>query len=515
MEPNNLSGYSMLEKYVKKILASRVYDVAVESPLQEALSLSQRIGHTVLLKREDHQAVFSFKIRGAYNKMAQLSKEELNKGVIAASAGNHAQGVALAARTLDTRAHIVMGRNAPAIKIEAVKELGAHVILHGDSYDEALLHARALQKKHGYVYVHPFDDPDVIAGQGTIGMELLNQRGDLDVIFVPVGGGGLIAGIAAYIKYLKPHIKVVGVEAEGSACFHAAKQANRRVRLRHETLDLFADGISVAQVGKHTFKIAKQYVDETLTVSTDEICAAVKDIFDDTRSIAEPSGAVAIAGLKKYAEALDDDTPRVFAAVLSGANVNFDRLRHIAERAEIGEHRELILAVRIPEKPGSFLKFCKAVGKRGITEFNYRYSDTEQATLYVGIQIQSPQAGNELLNKLQSAGYPLEDMTENEVAKLHVRYMVGGKGPRGQDELLYRFEFPERPGALANFLTQLGSNWNISLFHYRNHGAAFGRVLVAFHASDSDRKRLTGYLDRIGYRFREETGNSAYDAFLN
>ena len=515
MELNNRSGYSMLEKYVKKILASRVYDVAIETPLQKADALSRRVGHTVLLKREDYQSVFSFKIRGAYNKMAQLSKEELARGVIAASAGNHAQGVALAARELNAKAHIVMGRNAPAIKIEAVKELGARVILHGDSYDEALVHAQDLQKQHGYVYVHPFDDPDVIAGQGTIGMELLNQRGDLDVVFVPVGGGGLIAGIAAYIKYLKPHIRIIGVEAEGSACFYAAKKANRRVRLLPESLDLFADGISVAQVGKHTFKIAKQYVDETLTVTTDEICAAVKDIFDDTRSIAEPSGAVAVAGLKKYVENAGEVKPMVLAAILSGANVNFDRLRHIAERAEIGEHREMILAVQIPEQPGSFLKFCKTVGKKSITEFNYRYSDPECATLYVGIQITSPRVGLELLNKLESAGYPLEDMTENEVAKLHVRYMVGGKGPVGQNELLYRFEFPERPGALASFLSELGSDWNISLFHYRNHGAAFGRVLVAFQASESDRKRLSGYLVRIGYRFREETGNSAYNAFLN
>lgn len=515
MGANKSTGYIMLEKIVKKILTAKVYDVAVETPLQHANALSKRTGCTVLLKREDLQAVFSFKIRGSYNKMAQLTKAQLSKGVIAASAGNHAQGVALAARKLNAKAIIVMGTNAPAIKVNAVKNLGARVILHGDSYDEALLHTQVLQAKHDYVFVHPYDDPDVIAGQGTVGMEMLSQRSDLDVIFVPVGGGGLIAGIAAYAKYLKPHIKIVGVEAEGSACFHASLQANRRIKLPLDTLDMFADGISVAQMGKHSYKIARQCVDETITVNTDEICAAIKDIFDDARSIAEPAGAVAVAGLKKYVAARVGEKPQVLAAVVSGANVNFDRLRHIAERAEIGEHREMILSVKIPEKPGSFLKFCKTLGKKNITEFNYRYSDTQNATLYVGIQIASMDERLDLVQALRSAGYTLEDMTDNEVAKLHVRHMVGGKGLNNQNELLYRFEFPERLGALAKFLKELGTDWNISLFHYRNHGAAFGRVLVAFQAPEKDRKRLSGYLKRIGYRFIEETNNAAYNTFLN
>ncbi|MBV1907294.1 MAG: threonine ammonia-lyase, biosynthetic [Pseudomonadales bacterium] len=505
----------MLEKYVKKILASRVYDVAIETPLQRANTLSQRTGHTVLLKREDLQEVFSFKIRGSYNKMALLSEHALQKGVIAASAGNHAQGVALSARKLNATAHIVMGKNTPVIKVNAVKRLGARVILHGDSYDDALLHARKLQEEHDYTFVHPYDDPDVIAGQGTIGMEMLNQCNDLDVIFVPVGGGGLVAGIAAYVKYLKPHIKIVGVEAEGSACLSAAREANRRVKLKLDSLDLFADGISVAQIGKHPFDIAKQYVDASITVTTDEICAAIKDIFDDTRSIAEPAGAVAVAGLKKYSEDNPEYNQQTYAAVVSGANVNFDRLRHIAERAEIGEHREMILAVTIPEQPGSFLKFCKAVGKKSITEFNYRYSDAELAKLYVGVQVDSDEGRYKFIEKLRSSGYVLDDMTDNEVAKTHVRYMIGGKGPAGKHELLYRFEFPERPGALANFLIKLGNKWNISLFHYRNHGAAYGRVLVAFQAQEKDRKRLSGYLEIIGYRFREETDNPAYHTFLN
>jgi len=504
----------MLERYVKKILASRVYDVAIETPLHEARGLSRSLSNRVFLKREDLQPVFSFKLRGAYNKMVQLNDEERARGVIAASAGNHAQGVALAANRLGIRAHIVMGRNTPDIKVSAVRDHGAHVILHGDNFDEARDHANALMAKHGYVFVHPFDDPDVIAGQGTIGMEILNQHGAaLHAIFVPVGGGGLIAGISAYVKYLRPDVKVIGVEAEGSACMAAALAAKRRVTLPTETLDQFADGTSVAQVGKETFAIARQCVDRVIVVSVDEICAAIKDIFNDTRSIAEPSGALAVAGMKKYVAA-NRLSGQDLVAIDSGANVNFDRLRHISERTEIGEKREAILGVTIPERPGSFRTFCKTLGKRAVTEFNYRYSDPTQARVYVGVQITPNGDRTELIESLRSAGYPVEDMTDNEIAKLHVRHMVGGRVSGGKPEILYRFEFPERPGALLKFLLELGEQWNITMFHYRNHGAAWGRVLIGFDADARARRSLGRFLDRIGYRYSEETDNSAYRMFL-
>jgi threonine dehydratase len=509
----------MLQNYVKKILSSRVYDVAVETPLQPARNLSRRTGHRILLKREDLQPVFSFKIRGAYNKIAQLSDEERARGVITASAGNHAQGVALAAQELGLKATIVMGRNTPSIKVDAVRAFGARVVLHGDTYDDAKDHAAQLVKKHGLVYIPPYDDLDVIAGQGTVGMEIMNQHGRApDAIFVPVGGGGLIAGIAAYVKYLSPRTRIIGVEAEGSACLAAALAAGRRVVLPYESLDLFADGVSVAQVGAEPFKVARHCVDEVIVANTDEICAAIKDLFEDTRSIAEPAGALAVAGLKKYVARTAGPGAaegRSLVAVVSGANVNFDRLRHISERAEVGEQREAILAVTIPEQPGSFKRFCSTLGKRSVSEFNYRYAGPEAAHVYVGLQIGAPEDRGALIAELDKAGYAVEDMTQNEAAKLHVRHMVGGRSGVEKPELLFRFEFPERPGALLNFLSGLGADWNITLFHYRNHGAAWGRVLVGFEAEARDRKRLVADLRRIGYRFWEETGNPAYRLFLH
>lgn len=504
----------MLEKYVKKILSSRVYDVAVETPLQAAGNLSRRLGCPVTLKREDLQPIFSFKIRGAYNKIAQLSPDQQARGVIAASAGNHAQGVALAARHLGIKATIVMGRNTPSIKVNAVRDLGARIVLHGDSFDDAAALAAELTEKERYVFVHPFDDMDVIAGQGTVGMEIMNQHsGNPDVVFVPVGGGGLIAGISAYVKYLSPRTRIVGVEAEGSACLAAAMAAGRRVRLPFESLDLFADGVSVAQVGRETFKVAKVCVDEVVTVTTDEICAAIKDLYDDTRSIAEPAGALAVAGMKKYAEARSL-VDKQLVVVVSGANVNFDRLRHISERAELGEQREVILGVTIPEERGSFRRFCNTLGKRSVSEFNYRYASDAEAHVYVGMEIAAPEDRAGLLDTLGEAGYGVEDMTDNEAAKLHVRHMVGGRRLGGKSELLYRFEFPERPGALLRFLSVLGTEWNITMFHYRNHGAAWGRVLVGFEGNAGDRRTLAAYLKRVGYRYWEETENPAYQLFL-
>ena len=503
----------MLESYVKKILSSRVYEVADETPLTRAAMLSERLGVDVRLKREDLQPVFSFKLRGAYNKISQLSADELGRGVITASAGNHAQGVAMAAQRLGIKATIVMGRNTPSIKVNAVRARGAKVVLHGDSYDQASAHAAEMAAAENLVYVSPYDDVDVIAGQGTIGMEIVNQYpGHLGAIFVPVGGGGLIAGIAAYVKYLRPKTKIIGVEAEGSACLHAARRAGKRVRLPADELDLFADGVSVAQVGAVPFKIAKNYVDDVVLVNTDEICAAIKDVFEDTRCVSEPAGALAIAGMKRYlAQATGIESA---VAIVSGANVNFDRLRHISERAELGEEREAILAAKIDERPGSFLRFCKALGRRAITEFNYRFADAGSAHIYVGLGVESQADREAVVASLQEKNYSILDMTENEAAKLHVRHMVGGRSPQGVDELLYRFEFPERPGALLQFLTGLGQHWNISLFHYRNHGSAWGRVLVGFAASKKDQPALDKYLKDIGYRFWLEQDNPAYKMFL-
>ena len=508
----------MLEHTVKKILASRVYDVAKETPLQYASGISERLGRgfAVTLKREDLQPIFSFKLRGAHNKLAQLSPRQRARGVVASSAGNHAQGVALSARKLGISARIVMGRNTPAIKVGAVRNLGAGVILHGDSYDEAASHAEALARSAGHVLVHPYDDPDVIAGQGTVGMEIMNQHPQADAVFVPVGGGGLIAGIGAYVKYLRPKTRIIGVEAEGSACLKAALAAGRRVRLPLDTLDRFADGVSVAQIGKAPFALARRCVDDVVTVSTDEICGAIKDVFDDARLVAEPAGALAVAGVKKYAalHGRGGRRQRNWVAVVSGANINFDRLRHISERAEVGEHREAILGVTIEEKTGSFRRLCQALGNHAVTEFNYRYRSADEAHVYLGLQVESEKGRAPVLGRLRKAGYPVVDMTDNETAKLHVRHMVGGRAVEARPELLYRFEFPERPGALLEFLDGLGSRWDISMFHYRNQGSAWGRVLTGFAARPEDRRRLSSYLNRIGYRYWEETDNPAYALFL-
>ncbi|MDD1958840.1 MAG: threonine ammonia-lyase, biosynthetic [Pseudomonas capeferrum] len=503
----------MLEQYVKKILTSRVYDVAVETPLQSAGQLSKRLGNQILLKREDLQPVFSFKIRGAYNKLAQLSPEELARGVVTASAGNHAQGLALAARELGIKATIVMPKTTPEIKIEGVRSRGGKVVLHGDSFPEALAYSLKLVDEKGFVYIHPYDDPHTIAGQGTVAMEILRQHpGRLDAIFVPVGGGGLIAGIAAYVKYLRPEIKVIGVEPDDSNCLQAAMAAGERVVLPQ--VGLFADGVAVAQIGQHTFDICRLHVDEVVTVSTDEICAAIKDIYDDTRSITEPAGALGVAGIKKYVE-LYGVSGQTLVAIDSGANVNFDRLRHVAERAELGEKREAIIAVTIPERPGSFKAFCEAIGKRQITEFNYRKHTSDEAHIFVGVQTHpdnDPRAV--LVQQLIEQGFPVTDLTDNELAKLHIRHMVGGHSAGASDEIVLRFEFPERPGALFNFLNKLGGRWNISMFHYRNHGAADGRVVAGLQVPEDERHLVPAALAKIGYPYWDETENPAYRLFL-
>ncbi|WP_321861581.1 threonine ammonia-lyase, biosynthetic [Pseudomonas paraveronii] len=503
----------MLEQYVKKILTSRVYDVAVETPLQPARQLSERLGNKVLLKREDLQPVFSFKIRGAYNKLTQLTAQERACGVVTASAGNHAQGLALAAKVLGVKATIVMPKTTPEIKVEGVRSRGGKVVLHGDSFPEALAYSLKLVDEKGYVYIHPYDDPHTIAGQGTVAMEILRQHpGPLDAIFVPVGGGGLIAGIAAYVKYLRPEIKIIGVEPDDSNCLQAAMAAGERVVL--PTVGLFADGVAVAQIGQYTFDICKDYVDEVITVSTDEICAAIKDIYDDTRSITEPAGALGVAGIKKYVETRGV-TGQTLVAIDSGANVNFDRLRHVAERAELGEGREAIIAVTIPEKPGSFKAFCEAVGKRQITEFNYRYHSGREAHIFVGVQTHpenDPRSA--LIASLTSQGFPVLDLTENELAKLHIRHMVGGHAAKVSDEVVFRFEFPERPGALFNFLNKLGGRWNISMFHYRNHGAADGRVVAGLQVPADERPLVSAALEAIGYPYWDESDNPAYKLFL-
>ena len=503
----------MLEQYVKKILTSRVYDVAVETPLQTARQLSERLGNNIWLKREDLQPVFSFKIRGAYNKLTQLSDEERARGVVTASAGNHAQGLALAAKVLGVKATIVMPKTTPEIKVEGVRSRGGKVVLHGDTVPEALAYSLKLVDEKGYVYIHPYDDPHTIAGQGTVAMEILRQHpGRLDAIFVPVGGGGLIAGIAAYVKYLRPEIKIIGVEPDDSNCLQAAMAAGERVVL--PTVGIFADGVAVAQIGQHTFDICKDYVDEVITVSTDEICAAIKDIYDDTRSITEPAGALGVAGIKKYVETRGI-TGQTLVAIDSGANVNFDRLRHVAERAELGEGREAIIAVTIPEKPGSFKAFCEAVGKRQITEFNYRYHSGREAHIFVGVQTHpenDPRSA--LIASLTSQGFPVLDLTENELAKLHIRHMVGGHAAHVSDEVVFRFEFPERPGALFNFLNKLGGRWNISMFHYRNHGAADGRVVAGLQVPADERHLVPAALEAIGYPYWDESDNPAYQLFL-
>lgn len=503
----------MPQSYIKRILNANVYDVAIETPLQPARFLSQRLNNTILIKREDLQPVFSFKLRGAYNKMRQLSAEQLKRGVVAASAGNHAQGVALSAQRLGCKATIVMPCTTPLIKVDAVKAWGAKVVLEGDTYDEASAYAKKLVEEKGMTYVHPYDDPEVIAGQGTIAMEILRQHaGELDMIFVPVGGGGLAAGIAAYIKYVRPEVKVIAVEPEDAACLKAAMDNNRRVTLPE--VGIFADGVAVAQIGKETFRVLKQSIDDVITASTDQICAAIKDIFEDTRSIAEPAGALALAGMKNYIERTGI-TGKTMIAIESGANTNFDRLRYISERTEFGEKREAIFSVEIPERPGSFRKFCSVLGKRNISEFNYRYNRADAARIFVGVQLRNPQDRNDILEKLTSKGYPVVDMTDNEMAKVHVRHMVGGHASEVTNEVVYRFEFPERPGALLKFLNALGERWNISMFHYRNHGAAFGRVIVGMQVPEHERREIEPVLQQLQYRFAEETDNDAYRHFLN
>ncbi len=502
----------MPESYIERILRARVYDVARETPLTRAGNLSRRLGNEVYLKREDLQPVFSFKLRGAYNKLVHLDADVLGRGVIAASAGNHAQGVALGAARLGAQATIVMPCTTPAIKVQAVRNLGARVLLHGDSYDEAYVQAMELVQECGLTFIHPFDDPDVIAGQGTIAMEILRQHPrPPHAIFVPVGGGGLIAGVAAYVKYVRPEVKIIGVEPEDAPTLQRALKAGKRVRL--DQVGLFADGVAVRVIGKETFRVARALVDEVVLVGTDEICAAIKDIFDDTRGIAEPAGALAVAGLKRYVQ----DTGlvgEVLTAIESGANINFDRLRHVAERAELGERREALLAVEIPERPGSFLAFCRVLGKRQITEFNYRYADDRRAQVFVGVELgRGEEERGEIIARLGQKGFAVVDMTDNETAKLHIRFMVGGHARGVADEMLIRFEFPQRPGALLAFLSGLGPRWNISLFHYRNHGAAYGRVLMGIQVVPAERAECLRLLGGLGYRYWEETDNPAYKIF--
>ena len=498
--------------YLEKILTAQVYDVAVETPLDPAPNLSARIGNSILFKREDMQPVFSFKLRGAYNKIAQLSPERLKRGVICASAGNHAQGVALSAAKVGCRAVIVMPTTTPMIKVQAVRNRGGEVVLAGDSYDEAYAHALELEKAQKLTFVHPFDDPEVIAGQGTIGMEILRQHPKpIHAVFCCVGGGGLISGVAAYIKRLRPETKIIGVEAVDADAMTQSLQTGKRVRLKQ--VGLFADGAAVKYVGEETFRLCQTYVDEMVLVDTDAICAAIKDIFEDTRAVLEPAGALAIAGAKAYAEKhrLKDKT---LVAIASGANMNFDRMRFVAERAEVGEQREAVLAVTLPEKPGAYKKFLSLIGARHVTEFNYRFNDVSEAHVFVGVQVGSRAESLKLVGQLRKNGYATLDLTDDEMAKSHVRHLVGGHSPKVDHEILYRFEFPERPGALMNFLSQMSSGWNISLFHYRNHGADYGRVLVGMQVPPAEMRQFKEFLKNLGYAHWNETDNPAYKLFL-
>jgi threonine dehydratase len=503
----------MTDNYLERILTARVYDVAEESPLELAPGLSARLRSRLLLKREDMQQVFSFKLRGAYNKMVRLKPAVLERGVIAASAGNHAQGVALAAHKLGCRALIVMPVTTPRIKVQAVQERGAEVVLHGDTYDAAYEHSMQLAHANQLTFVHPYDDPDVIAGQGTIGMEILRQHaGPLDAIFVPIGGGGLISGIAAYVKRLRPQVRVIGVEPMDADAMHRSLKAGRRVKLPQ--VGLFADGVAVRHVGRETFRLCRRLVDEVILVDTDEICAAIKDVFQDTRSILEPAGALSVAGAKRYAErkAARNET---LVAIASGANMNFDRLRFVAEAAELGEHREALLSVTIPERPGSFRDFCARIGMRSITEFNYRYADPGSAHVFVGVQVRDRTETGKLVAELRRSGLTTLDLSDNELAKLHIRHTVGGHAPAAvKDEILYRFEFPERPGALMKFLSAMSGGWNISLFHYRNQGADYGRVLAGMQVPGKDQASFGHFLQHLGYRYWDESRNPAYRLFL-
>ena len=503
----------MASPYIERILKARVYDVAIESPLEHAARLSRRLGNHVRLKREDLQEVFSFKLRGAYNKIAHLAESAARRGVICASAGNHAQGVALAARKRGIPALIVMPETTPQIKVQAVADLGADIVLHGNEYDSAYDHALTLARERNLVFVHPFDDPDVIAGQGTIGMEILRQSGgNVDAIFVPIGGGGLMAGIAVFVKYLHPNVKVIGVEPEDAAAMYESLRAGQRVTL--DRVGIFADGVAVKRVGEETFNLCRQHVDEVLLVDTDEVCAAIQAVFEDTRSIVEPAGALAVAGLQKWVEREGWKDKRL-VAVNTGANMNFDRLRHVAERADLGGEREALLAVEIPEERGSFLRFCERLGRRSITEFNYRYEAGRTAQIFVGFGLSRGRGERDsVVAELRAAGYPVTDMTDNEMAKLHVRYMVGGHARGIENELLYRFEFPERPGALLRFLQAVGSRWNITLFHYRNHGSDYGRVMAGIQVPPAERTEFMEHLQDLHYAYTEETANPAYRIFL-
>ena len=499
--------------YADLIRDARVYDVAEETPLEIAKNLSRRLGNRVLMKREDLQPVFSFKLRGAYNKIAHLGSDAIGNGVICSSAGNHAQGVALAAKRRGVRAVIVMPVTTPSIKTGAVAALGGEVVLHGDTYDDAYARACEMAEQENLVFIHPFDDPLVIAGQGTIGKEILEQADEaIDIVFVPVGGGGLIAGIAVWIKMLRPDIRVVGVEPEDSDAMRQSLEAGAPVTLSH--VGIFADGVAVRRVGDETFRLCREFVDEIVTVDTDQTCAAIRDIFEDTRSIVEPAGGLAIAGAKKYV-AEHGLAGKTLVTISCGANVNFDRLRHIAERAAVGEQAEMLLAAEIPEQPGSFRRFCQAVGRRGITEFNYRYGDDRKAHIFVGIQLtRGMPERRELLETLRNTGFPVEDLSDNEMAKLHVRHMVGGRAPGVGNERLFRFEFPERPGALLDFLEAIGTDWNISLFHYRNHGSDYGRILAGIDVPAEETDKLETHLAELGYAHWEESDNPAYRMFL-
>ncbi|MET0878117.1 MAG: threonine ammonia-lyase, biosynthetic [Tardiphaga sp.] len=505
---------STVTDYIRKILDTRVYDVAVNTPLDPMVRLSARLGSPVLLKREDLQPVFSFKIRGAYNKISQLSPEQRAAGVICASAGNHAQGVALSAQRLGIQATIVMPVTTPPIKVDAVRYWGGNAILFGDTFDEAAAHARELEAAGGLTFVHPYDDPDVIAGQGTIGMEILQQHPDpIEAVFVPIGGGGLAAGVASFIKFLRPETKVIGVEPVDAASMKAAIAAGERVIL--DRVGLFADGVAVRQAGVETFRICRELLDDVIVADTDEMCAAIKDVFEDMRVLVEPAGALALAGLKSYAAANPTRTGAL-VAINSGANMNFDRLRHVAERAEVGESREILLGVTIPEQPGSYRRFIQTIGNHNITEFNYRYADASDANVFVGLKLAGARHEKaDLIGQLETLGYKVLDISADETAKLHIRYMVGGRAaPALRDEVILRFEFPERPGALLKFLDQMGPAWNITLFHYRNHGADYGRVLVGIQVPEADRPHLSERLDALGYPYEEETANPVYRMFL-
>ena len=505
----------MPKDYLRKILTAKVYDVARETELELASHLSERIKNKVLLKREDNQPVFSFKLRGAYNKMAHLSPADLKRGVIAASAGNHAQGVALAAAKLNCKAIIVMPTTTPQVKIDAVSSRGGSsvkIVLHGDSYSDAYQHALSLEKKHQLTFVHPFDDPDVIAGQGTIAMEILQQHQEpIDAIFLAIGGGGLIAGVGAYIKAIRPEIKVIGVQTVDSDAMKKSLEAGRRVELKD--VGLFSDGTAVKLVGKETFRLCQQVVDEIITVDTDAICAAINDVFTDTRSILEPAGALALAGLKAYVER-EKCKNQTLVAVACGANINFNRLRFVAERAEVGESKEAVFAVTIPEQRGSFKRFCELLGERNVTEFNYRIADADQAHIFVGIATQKATDSAVIAKSFTKSGFNTIDLTQDELAKSHLRHMVGGRSQLAKNELLYRFEFPEKPGALMKFLTSMAPNWNISLFHYRNHGADYGRILIGMQVPASDKKELKKFLAGLGYPHWDESDNPAYKLFL-